>query len=52
MLEARHFNSGRDLVVVEVETKVGLVGMGYLHLLASPVMRTIAACLHEAIIPR
>ena len=52
MLSARHFAQGRDLVVVEVETAGGVVGMGYLHLLASPVMRTIAMCLEEAIIPR
>ncbi len=52
MLSARHFNPGRDLLVVEIETQGGIVGMGYLHLLASPVMRTIAACLDEAVIPR
>jgi L-alanine-DL-glutamate epimerase-like enolase superfamily enzyme len=40
----------RDILVVEVETKSGLVGIGYLHLL-SPALRTIATCLDEAIVP-
>jgi L-alanine-DL-glutamate epimerase-like enolase superfamily enzyme len=40
----------RDILVVEIETKGGLVGLGYLHLL-SPSLRTIAACLDEAIVP-
>jgi L-alanine-DL-glutamate epimerase-like enolase superfamily enzyme len=40
----------RDLLVVEIETKGGIVGMGYLHLL-SPALRTIAMCLEEAIVP-
>jgi L-alanine-DL-glutamate epimerase-like enolase superfamily enzyme len=40
----------RDILVVEVETKGGLVGIGYLHLL-SPALRTIATCLDEAIVP-
>jgi L-alanine-DL-glutamate epimerase-like enolase superfamily enzyme len=40
----------RDILVVEIETKSGLVGIGYLHLL-SPALRTIATCLDEAIVP-
>jgi L-alanine-DL-glutamate epimerase-like enolase superfamily enzyme len=52
MLAARQFSAHRDLLVVEIETQGGIVGMGYLHLLASPVMRTIAMCLEEALIPR
>jgi L-alanine-DL-glutamate epimerase-like enolase superfamily enzyme len=40
----------RDILVVEIETKGGLVGIGYLHLL-SPSLRTIATCLDEAIVP-
>ncbi len=52
MLAARQFSPARDLLVVEVETAGGIVGMGYLHLLSSPVLRTIAACLDEAVIPR
>ena len=41
----------RDLLVLEVETAGGLVGMGYLHPL-SPALHTLEACLKEAIIPR
>jgi L-alanine-DL-glutamate epimerase-like enolase superfamily enzyme len=41
----------RDILVVEVETQGGIVGMGYLHML-SPVMRTVEMCLKEALIPR
>ena len=37
--------------MLEVETKGGIVGMGYLFLFR-PGMRTIAACLDECIIPR
>jgi L-alanine-DL-glutamate epimerase-like enolase superfamily enzyme len=50
-LSAAHLSPMRDLVVVEVETVGGIVGIGYLHLLSSPVMRTIAACLDEVVIP-
>ena len=42
----------RDLVVVEVETQSGITGMGYLHLLHLPLLRTIGACLEEAMAPR
>ena len=42
----------RDLVVVEVETQSGITGMGYLHLLNLPLLRTIGACLEEAMAPR
>lgn len=42
----------RDLVVVEVETEGGITGMGYLHLLNAPVLRTIGMCLEEAVAPR
>ncbi len=41
----------RDLLVLEVETKDGIIGMGYLNPLA-PVLRTIAMCLEEAVVPR
>jgi L-alanine-DL-glutamate epimerase-like enolase superfamily enzyme len=41
----------RDLIVVEVETRGGLVGMGYLHIL-TPTVQTTMLCLNEAIIPR
>jgi L-alanine-DL-glutamate epimerase-like enolase superfamily enzyme len=42
----------RDLVVVEVVTQSGITGMGYLHPIQVPVMRTIAACIEEALAPR
>ncbi len=42
----------RDLVVVEVVTRSGLTGMGYLHLLNLPLQRTIGACIEEALAPR
>ena len=42
----------RDLVVVEIVTESGLVGMGYLHLLNLPLQRTIGACITEAFTPR
>src|SRR5947209_5684822 len=41
----------RNLLVLEVETRGGIVGMGYLNPF-TPVLRTIAACLEEAIVPR
>ena len=41
----------RNLLVLEVETADGIVGMGYLNPF-TPVLRTIAACLEEAIVPR
>src|SRR5713226_1989378 len=40
----------RDILVVEIETKSGIVGIGYLHVL-SPALRTIAMCLEEAMVP-
>ena len=42
----------RDLVVVEVETQSGITGMGYLHLLNLPLLRTVGACVEEAMAPR
>ena len=50
-LKGHAFGEARNILVLEVETKGGIVGMGYL-LLFRPGMRTIAACLDEAIIPR
>jgi len=53
--DAPHFGktrvtAPRDILVVEIETASGIVGLGYLHLL-SPSLRTIATCLDEAIVP-
>ena len=42
----------RELVLVEVVTASGLVGMGYLHLLNSPMQRTIGTCIDDAMAPR
>jgi L-alanine-DL-glutamate epimerase-like enolase superfamily enzyme len=42
----------RDLVVVEVVTASGLTGMGYLHLLNLPLLRTIGTCIEDAMAPR
>jgi len=50
-LKGHTFGAAREILVLEVETHGGIVGMGYL-LLFRPGMRTIAACLDECIIPR
>ena len=41
----------RDLAVVEVVTQSGIAGMGYLHPLHLPLLRTIGACLEEMVAP-
>lgn len=48
---SRDYDRPRELVVVEIETASGIVGMGYLMLLNGG-MRTVAACLEELIAPR
>ena len=50
-LKGHAFGDSRNFLVLEVETKGGIVGMGYLFLFR-PGIRTIAACLEETIIPR
>jgi L-alanine-DL-glutamate epimerase-like enolase superfamily enzyme len=50
-LKGHAFGDSRNILVLDVETKGGISGMGYL-LLFRPGMKTIAACLEEAIIPR
>jgi L-alanine-DL-glutamate epimerase-like enolase superfamily enzyme len=45
------YDRPRELVVVEIETVSGIVGMGYLMPLNGG-METIAACLKELIIPQ
>ena len=50
-LKGHAFGETRNFLVVDVETKGGIVGMGYLFLFR-PGMKTIAACLDECIIPR
>ena len=50
-LKGHAFGEARNILVLEVETKGGIVGMGYL-LLFRLGMRSIKACLDECIIPR
>ncbi len=50
-LKGHAFGAMRDILVVEVETQGGIVGMGYLHVFR-PVVNTIKACLEESILPR
>src|SRR5580700_11169132 len=50
-LKGHAFSATRNLLVLEVETKGGIVGMGYLHPF-TPVLRAVTACLEEAIVPR
>ncbi|MGA9894214.1 MAG: hypothetical protein WBQ55_18115, partial [Xanthobacteraceae bacterium] len=50
-LKGHAFGDSRNILVLDVETKGGIRSMGYL-LLFRPGMKTIAACLEEAIIPR
>jgi L-alanine-DL-glutamate epimerase-like enolase superfamily enzyme len=50
-LKGHAFGDFRKFLVLEVETKGGIVGMGYLFLFR-PGIRTILACLEETIIPR
>lgn len=47
---AKNFNRPREILVVEIETASGIVGMGYL-LLLRPGMFTIRACMDEMITP-
>ena len=50
-LKGHAFGDARNIMVMEVETKGGIVGMGYLMMFRST-MRTITTCLEETIIPR
>jgi L-alanine-DL-glutamate epimerase-like enolase superfamily enzyme len=50
-LKGHAFGDARNILVLDVETSGGIVGMGYL-LLFRPTMRTITACLEETVIPR
>lgn len=40
----------RSILIIEVETAGGIVGLGYLHILG-PWIETVATCLREAIVP-
>ena len=49
-LKGHAFGEARNLLVLEVETKGGIVGMGYLFSFR-PGLRTVAAALEETILP-
>src|SRR6201985_1036643 len=50
-LKGHAFGEARNLLVLEVETKGGIVGMGYLFSFR-PGLKTIIAALEETIVPR
>jgi L-alanine-DL-glutamate epimerase-like enolase superfamily enzyme len=50
-LKGHAFGDARNILVLEVETKGGIVGMGYLFSFR-PGLRTVAVALAETIIPR
>src|SRR6516164_4716355 len=50
-LKGHAFGESRNLLVLDVETKGGIAGMGYLFSFR-PGLRTIAAALEETILPR
>jgi L-alanine-DL-glutamate epimerase-like enolase superfamily enzyme len=50
-LKGHAFGEQRNILVLEVETKGGIVGMGYLFLFR-PILETLAASIKEAVLPR
>ncbi|HTP90567.1 MAG TPA: hypothetical protein VMJ52_02450, partial [Xanthobacteraceae bacterium] len=50
-LKGHTFGDARNILVMDVETNDGIVGMGYLMMFRNT-MRTITACLDETVIPR
>ena len=50
-LKGHAFGDTRNFLVLDVETKGGIIGMGYLFLFR-PGIKSIIACLEEVIIPR
>src|SRR5947209_347108 len=50
-LKGHAFGDARNLLVLEVETKGGIVGMGYLFSFR-PGLKTVVAALEETILPR
>src|SRR4029077_11190798 len=50
-LKGHALGATRDILIVDVETAGGIIGMGYLFVFR-PAMKAIAACLDECIIPR
>jgi L-alanine-DL-glutamate epimerase-like enolase superfamily enzyme len=50
-LKGHAFGDARNILVLDVETAGGIVGMGYLNVFR-PILGTIKTCLEEIIIPR
>jgi hypothetical protein len=50
-LKGHAFGEMRNLLVLEVETRTGIIGMGYLFSFR-PGLRTVAVALEETILPR
>src|SRR5262245_60834746 len=50
-MKGHAFGERRNILVLEVETQGGIVGMGYLFPF-TPVLRTIRTCLEDVIVPR
>src|SRR5437764_6651152 len=50
-LKGHPFGDTREFLLLDVETRGGIAGMGYLFLF-HPGMRSIATCLDESIVPR
>ncbi len=50
-LKGHAFGEARNILVLEAETRGGIVGMGYLFAFR-PGLRTVLTCLEEAIVPR
>ncbi|HKN07936.1 MAG TPA: hypothetical protein VJ376_00370, partial [Pseudomonadota bacterium] len=50
-LKGHAFGDARDLLILDVETKGGIAGMGYLFSFR-PGLRTIATAIEETILPR
>ena len=50
-LKGHAFGDMRNILVLEAETAGGIVGMGYLFTFR-PILRTLAACVEETVVPR
>ena len=50
-MKGNAFGPHRNILVLEVETACGIVGMGYLFPF-TPVLRAVRACLEDAFVPR
>ncbi len=50
-LKGHAFGDARNILVLEVETAGGIIGMGYLFTFR-PILKTLAACVDEVLVPR